>query len=234
LPQHAEQYLASCTEEIAPAADPADAAARRWYNKRASEFGEIRRVLQEMASGIERCMYCEGSEGTDIEHFWPKSTFPERAFDWLNYLLACAACNSNHKRTRFPRDDTGAPLLIDPTAEDPTKHLRLTPSTGKYTARTPKGASSIEVFGLDRKVLERSRRNAWEQHQALIIRYAQLVREGRSAAAGKLKRAIREAPHAGVLVEIIRVAGSNSASRYLDRRCLDALQAHPEIQSWLR
>ncbi len=184
-----------------------------------------------MASGVERCMYCEDNEGTDIEHFRPKSVYPEHTFDWHNYLLACSACNSNHKRTRFPLDGGGEPLLIDPTAEDPRAHLRFSPKTGKYRAQTDKGHHSIDVFGLDRSNLETSRRNAWDQIQALIVHYALMVRDGNKTRAARLQQTIRQIPHSAVLVEILQEAGNPRAD--IDQRCLDALDAHPEIQEWL-
>ena len=127
-------------------------AKRRWEQKAPATFEEIRETLQAMAPGIERCMYCESSEATHIEHFWPKRRAPCRAFDWNNYLLACSACNSNHKRDRFPRKN-GRPLLINPVEEDPINHLALSPK-GKYVPITPEGEHSITVFGLDRGVLE--------------------------------------------------------------------------------
>ena len=71
----------------------------------------------------------------------PGSTRPRRA------VLACSCCNSNYKREQFPWDAAGAPLLIDPTAQDPREHLRLSVRTGKYVAKTPKGEKSIDVFG---------------------------------------------------------------------------------------
>ncbi|MBW8876770.1 MAG: hypothetical protein JF614_17545 [Acidobacteria bacterium] len=106
-----------------------------------------------MASGLERCMYCEDSEGTAIEHFWPKSVYPERAFDWLNYLIACSRCNSNFKRDQFPLDAAGAPLLVNPSEEEPLDHLSFSPSTGRFEPRSPKGDPSIDVFGLNRTTL---------------------------------------------------------------------------------
>jgi hypothetical protein len=42
-----------------------------------------------------------------------------RAFEWENYLAACRACNSNYKRSEFPRSADGEELLIDPARTDP-------------------------------------------------------------------------------------------------------------------
>ncbi|MFD7504836.1 hypothetical protein [Streptomyces sp. NPDC059850] len=57
---------------------------------------------------------------------------PRRVFDWYNHLLGCSFCNSHAKGGLFPRDEDGAPLLIDPTADEPVHHLRLSLTSGEY------------------------------------------------------------------------------------------------------
>ena len=49
-------------------------------------------TLKHMMGERERCMYCLDSHGTDIEHFWPKTPYPERMFFWPNLLLCCTEC----------------------------------------------------------------------------------------------------------------------------------------------
>ena len=39
------------------------------------------------------CSYCERPGDLAVEHIEPKSLYPERLLDWLNYLLACNNCN---------------------------------------------------------------------------------------------------------------------------------------------
>lgn len=60
----------------------------------------------------------------------------------------CSRCNSNHKRTRFPLAN-GVPALLDPASDSdddaPIRHLRLTPTNGKYTPIGPKGEPSIRM-----------------------------------------------------------------------------------------
>ncbi|NEY33198.1 HNH endonuclease [Streptomyces sp. PRKS01-65] len=115
-----------------------------------------------MAAGHERCMYCGDNEGCAIDHFEPLALNPLRAFDWANHLLACTVCNSHHKRNEFPRDvEDGSPLLLDPTCEEPLRHLRLSLPTGSYTALSAKGEASIRVFKLNRPVLVKGRTDAY-------------------------------------------------------------------------
>lgn len=154
---------------------------RLWQQRSNRAFQEIRGALEAMASGLVRCMYCEDSLGTDIEHFHPKRLYPAHAFEWSNYLLACSHCNSNEKRTLFPLDEHGQSLLIDPTVDDPSEHLLLSPTTGRFGHLTRKGEESIKVFGLSRETLETGRKDAWHGLVfGLIPSYAEKRRQGTS------------------------------------------------------
>ncbi len=106
-----------------------------WKTQRQStSMFRIAELLRRMTGSHERCMYCEDSRGTDFDHFWPKLRYPERAFLWLNFLLACAACN-RAKGDRFPKNEAGDPLLIDPTKSDPWDFLFYDPETDELTPR---------------------------------------------------------------------------------------------------
>jgi uncharacterized protein (TIGR02646 family) len=134
-----------------------EAARAQWQNAEAAKR-DVRELLERMAHGVHRCMYCEDSLGTDIDHHQPIAEAPLRAFDWLNHLLACSHCNSNYKRDAYPSDADGACLLIDPSAEDPAAHLTLLLASGEYQARGPKGEETIQVFGLNRSDLIEGRK----------------------------------------------------------------------------
>src|SRR5689334_5340912 len=119
------------TSRIAAAPDQNAAAEKAWRTRNAAADTEVQSVLWAMAGVLRRCMYCEDSEGVAIEHFRPRTSFPLKTFDWWNLLLACSYCNSNQKRTQFPQSTAGAPLLIDPTSENPALHLEFSPTTGQ-------------------------------------------------------------------------------------------------------
>lgn len=117
----------------------------------------VRSSLKQMAGGRQRCMYCSDSAGTDIEHFWPKSTYPERMFQWMNLLMCCTGCGRDCKGSKFPLDH-GQPALLDPTVEDPWKFLDFSPATGILfplvdpQGRTGiKGEKTVEILKLDRR-----------------------------------------------------------------------------------
>lgn len=158
-------------------------------------------ALAEMAPGHERCMYCGDSQGTDVDHFEPKSLTPLRTFDWLNHLLACSFCNSNQKRNLFPTAADGSPLLVDPTAEDPLDHLRLVLPLGTYKGLTERGRSCVEVFGLNaRPVLVKGRRDAYATARHSIELWRIAMDNGQRDKAGEIVRVAWNRPLADVLV----------------------------------
>lgn len=117
--------------------------AKRGTRPRREAFATIRDTLATMCIGPVRCAYCEDSAADEIEHVYPKSLFPERAFQWSNFLFACGPCNgpkSNKfgvlalgKVSEFCRTKdelvapppTGISALVDPRVEDPTEILEL-------------------------------------------------------------------------------------------------------------
>jgi hypothetical protein len=164
----------------------------------------LRTLLQRMAPGIERCMYCGDSFGTDIDHHEPLARNPLRTFDWLNHLLACSHCNSHHKRELFPVDQYGNPMLIDPTAEDPFDHLVLALSVGEYAPLTEKGRQTIEVCGLNRFALARARQQAYRVVVLCLREWRRALHGESPHPAAELLLAIREQPCADVCQAMLR------------------------------
>lgn len=205
-----------------------------WKRQPEIAFSEVRAVLKAMAGGRERCMYCEDNEGTDIEHFWPKSKFPEKAFSWSNYLLACSHCNSNRKRAEFPMTD-GEPDLLDPTAEDPIKHLRLLPSNGKYQPIGPKGDPSIRVFDLNgeerKRKLPEGRRDTLLKLQLLLVDYDRLVKANDHARAHQTKRAIINEPFPAVLRFLVDLTQQPGGAAVLRPGVVQAIHRH-RVAGW--
>lgn len=130
---------------------------RAWKRAEKSRSA-VRTVLLTMTCPRERCMYCVDSHATDVEHFWPKTRFPERMFAWENLLLCCTECG-RFKLDRFPRAEDGSPLLVDPTADDPWQHLDFDPDTGALTAAfdptgdawSRRGEETVALLHLDRR-----------------------------------------------------------------------------------
>ena len=40
-----------------------------------------------------QCGYCESICEGQVDHFQPKSRFPELVYEWSNWIFACSACN---------------------------------------------------------------------------------------------------------------------------------------------
>ena len=144
---------------------------------------------------------------------------------------ACSRCNSNFKRDRFPLDGAGAPLLVNPSEEEPLDHLSFSPSTGRFEPRSSKGDPSIDVFGLNRTTLTKGRASAWIVLEQLVIRYAEFKGAGEDAKAAN-ETAVRKHPFAGVFAALVRIASGPDADLLIDRDCLRVLRGRPEIGNW--
>lgn len=106
-----------------------------WKGARATKAMDVVfRTLCTMGGVRARCMFCGDSRGTDIEHYWPKVSYPDKSFQWENMLLACAGCNRK-KGERFPLDEHGKPLLVNPVDEEPWRFLIFDDVTGRIEAR---------------------------------------------------------------------------------------------------
>ena len=143
LPRVCQTYLAGKQLQV----DAGRPLERLWKQSRKTKtMKKVVDTLSEMTGVRCRCMYCEDSRGTTIEHFWPKTRFPEVSFKWLNFLLLCQGCQS-HKGDRFAVDVNGNPLLIDPTSEEPWDFLFFDSLTGMITGRYLKNGNSPHPKG---------------------------------------------------------------------------------------
>lgn len=113
--------------------------------------------LNRMMGESQRCMYCHDSHGSDIEHFWPKTPYPNKMFLWDNMLLCCTECG-RAKGDVFPLAG-GMPLIVDPTVEEPWSYIDFDPDIGVLVptfdstanAPSPKGETTVTVLKLDRR-----------------------------------------------------------------------------------
>ena len=184
-----------------------------WHKARqTTTLGKVMEVLRSMAGERERCMYCLDSHGTDIEHFWPKTPFPERMFLWPNLLLCCAECG-RLKGDRFPLAGE-EPLLIDPTADEPWQYLDFDPLTGNVVARfdpeandwLAKGLETVEVLQLDRReALARGYRRTYRRLSDLVERH---LKDG-VPTGNELADALRDIDDHGLLAWCLLWGGRN-------------------------
>ena len=83
-----------------------------------SHWREFRPALGSRTNNI--CWYCErqcdtraesGGRSPTVDHFRPRSRFPQLAYEWSNWVFSCYACNVENKGDRWP--DSG---FVDPCA----------------------------------------------------------------------------------------------------------------------
>ena len=115
-------------------------------------------------SGLgERCMFCSGSECSQVEHYRPKTVFPLEAMTWENFLWVCGICNQK-KGHRFPPHTEPGEILINPIAEDVWAFFFID-EFGNLTQRwrqdlnrvDPRADTTVTIVGLDREALQQSR-----------------------------------------------------------------------------
>jgi len=228
--------MAGYTQDIAGNAKPRDRAKVLWKHTtvRRNVHTALGKTLAAMAPGLDRCMYCGDSQGTDIDHFEPMSRAPLRTFDWNNHLLACSLCNSHTKRDVFPVDAAGGPMLVDPSAEDPAPHLHLVLAAGEYIPLTPRGEATRQVFNLNRGVLVRGRRNVYRITRLCLEDWYAAHEKGDDAALREWTSTIWEQPTAEVVYAMFHQAVAPGADDIFadDAGTLELLR-NPEVRAGL-
>lgn len=164
LPAATIKRLEQESKAIAAAANPKIEAERvygiarktKWFKPVVEKLGAISGVGQ-------RCMFCSGSEASQVEHFRPKAVFPLDAMKWENFLWACGICNQS-KSDRFPPETEPGEPIINPLEEDVWSFFFID-EFGNLTARwrpdlddvDPRASKTIEILALDRDALQESR-----------------------------------------------------------------------------
>lgn len=106
----------------------------------------------------EKCSYCENipsSSYMEVDHFEPKSLYPELVLDWDNLLPACRKCN-NYKLNH----DTRALPIIDPTKINPEPYFDYGFFSIKPSNTSPDwdlSKRTIDVCNLNRYELSKER-----------------------------------------------------------------------------
>lgn len=207
--------------------------AKLWKSARRTQT--VRTLAKALATATgqrERCMYCQDSRGTDIDHFRPKAHYPAYVFVWPNWLWVCAGCN-RAKGDDFPEQE-GTPLLIDPSAEDPWQHLIFEPVTGEIAARwqeneeDPKGRATLEVLApLRHQAVCEGRLRAHRRLMQAVERFLeQAGNETTGARVNQLRASLRDADDYGLLEWVLVREGSHDRPFHLLR------DQHPTV--WAR
>lgn len=198
--------------------------------RRGKALKAVELALRAMASGIERCMYCEDGQGCDVEHFRPKVPTPAGTFAWANLLWICTICN-RQKNSAF------SPAIVDPTRDDPFDHLVLSLSTGRLVARDGSARGEVTLRVMRRlaadQALTRGRANAMTKLRAFLLRYDAHRAGGDLAAANEIHRVVIEEPFSAVFASMLRASTEPGAREVLGADLVDVFSRRPEMHHWL-
>lgn len=184
LPQATLKQLAQETKAIAQATDPKADAKRRYENARKAKwFKPVVEALGEMSGLGGRCMFCSGSESSQVEHFRPKAVFPLEAVKWENFLWSCSICNQS-KSDRFPPDTEPGEPIINPVDEDVWSFFFID-EFGNLAARwcsdtngiDARAAKTIEILALDRDALQDTRQQRLDDLRKRVRDSLELFRQ---------------------------------------------------------
>ena len=126
-----------------------------------------------------KCAYCESKithvDYGHIDHYRPKSKFPDLTFEWSNLLLACGIFNgTKYKGEQFPEVDEGGPL-INPCDDDPNDHFNFfydpVARIASVYGTTDRGETTERLLGLNRHDL-RDYRSRFVRKLHVLARFA--------------------------------------------------------------
>ncbi len=121
---------------------------------------------------LNRCCYCGMREALGhsnafhIEHFKPKTKFPELINVYSNLYYACFRCN-RFKSSYWPNEVelASGKRFWDPCEDLSCDHFSCTPDDGKIHAKTACGTFTITKVRLDRPFLNKIRSKRIERQK---------------------------------------------------------------------
>lgn len=191
LPPATRKKLEAESKVIADAENPKAEAERRCGNARKAKwFKPIVESLGAMSGAGQRCMFCGGSEASQVEHFRPKAVFPQESMKWENFLWVCSICNQS-KSNRFPPETEVGAQIINPVDEDVWTFCFID-EFGNLSARwradlddlDPRAAKTIEILALDRDALQEPRQHRLDDLKKRVSDSLELFRQGHLDQAG--------------------------------------------------
>lgn len=106
---------------------------------------------------MECCAYCllheilaSGPEGFELDHFRPRSLFPELINNFFNLYYACGPCN--RRKGNFWLDEASGSSLVDFCAESFSAHLYEN-TDGSWVPLTDAGIYLADRLALNRRHL---------------------------------------------------------------------------------
>ena len=134
-------------------------------------FAPVVQALSGLSGSGELCMYCSSSEASQIDHYRPLSIFPDKAFDFENYLWACDICNRTYKGERFPPDTEPGEMILNPLDDNVWDYFFLDENHGRLLRRIdpvtqmflPRATSTCDIVGIDRQNVQSNRQRRYKR-----------------------------------------------------------------------
>ena len=225
----------------------------RYNSSKNATFKKIRKRLKKMCPGHHRCVYCEDSKASEIEHVKPKDLYPEKAFRWCNYIYVCSICNrtkgskfaviskkgklidvTRKRNANIIPPVSGLPAFVNPRLEDPLGLLTMDLSqTFAYSPRPnispidcERALFTIQVLNMNGNQLPDSRRNAFEGYKARLSYYVQQKMNGVSSQElDRIREDLLCSPHPTVWEEMKNQADLHS-------EIAELFETVPEAKGW--
>ena len=179
-----------------------------------------------------KCAYCEAVAAQDIEHFYPKNQYPQRMFDWENFLRGCKNCN-NFKLDRFPLLPNNEPELLDPCRDEPLDYFVWDFATGAIGIRPEpvydvRGRTTRDLLRLNMEPLREERRKKFD----LVLYLLALVLNEDPVTQATRDRLREELDHRRPWLGMIRRLFRRPGTKY-DNLVNSARTKLPEIDTWI-
>jgi hypothetical protein len=115
-------------------------------NRHNAVFRALKDCLTALCNSTRRCVYCEDSLADEVEHIYPKNLYPDKCFDWNNYVYACGPCNGpkNDKFAIFIQGSNDF-VRVNPVGDNPA----VQPPDGDAVLINPRNENPLEIAILD-------------------------------------------------------------------------------------
>ena len=139
-----------------------------------SKWRDFHGQLSDAFEGL--CGYCEREAKGEVDHFRPKSIYPERVYSWENWVFACHTCNNN-KLDKWPSGGYVNPCARSAPAR-PESYFEFDTETGDILPRqglTPRRLRKAQ------RMIDDLHLNAFYHHKARArwLRFVSLALKGR-------------------------------------------------------
>ena len=152
-----------------------------------SRWREFHNELQQRFDSL--CGYCECTCKGELDHFRPKSRFPESVYEWSNWIFACHDCNQA-KGDKWPIEGYVDPCSVSEFSR-PETYFTFDTKTGEVL---PFAELDDGRFDKAQRMIEDLRLNAWhhlEKRVALLYVMTETIPDDpreETSVSGRLRR----------------------------------------------